>query len=83
MYWNADKKKVPIRTISTHIALNHYEEIKRYCRISNAEDDYFTSIPLSQELRTCGNGAIGTTHPHFKSPELFKVLKTSYAKALE
>ncbi|PVH67639.1 hypothetical protein DL98DRAFT_279450 [Cadophora sp. DSE1049] len=39
MYWNTDKTRGPIHTISTHITLNRYEEIKRYCHISNPEDD--------------------------------------------
>jgi hypothetical protein len=46
-------------------------------------DNYFTSIPLFQELRACGYGAVGTTRPHLELPENFKVLKTTYAKALE
>jgi hypothetical protein len=39
MYWNTDKKKGLIHTISAHITLNRYKEIKRYCHISNVEDD--------------------------------------------
>src|ERR1700712_4053717 len=40
-------------------------------------DNYFTSIPLFKELRSCGYGAVGTTRPHANLPESFKVLKTS------
>jgi len=39
MYWNTDKERGPLHTVSTHIALNRYEEIKRYCHISDTEDD--------------------------------------------
>ena len=39
MYWNTDKTRGPIHTVSTHIALIRYEEIKRYCHISSAEND--------------------------------------------
>ena len=39
MYWNTDRNKGTIHTISAHIALNRYEEIKRYCHISDVEDD--------------------------------------------
>ena len=52
-------------------------------RLTVYRDNYFTSIPLFKELRSCGYGAVGTTRPHANLPESFKVLKTSYAKALE
>ncbi|PVH75547.1 hypothetical protein DL98DRAFT_518555, partial [Cadophora sp. DSE1049] len=39
MYWNTDKKRSPIHTISAYIALNRYKEIKKYCHISNPEND--------------------------------------------
>lgn len=39
MYWNQDKKRGPIYIISAYIALNCYKDIKRYCYISNPEDD--------------------------------------------
>ena len=38
-YWNSEKRKGTMHTFSTHITLNRYEEVKRYCHISNAEDD--------------------------------------------
>ena len=45
-------------------------------------DNYFTSIPLFQELRNCGFGAVGTTRPHMQLPSNFKVLKTRFASSL-
>jgi hypothetical protein len=39
MYWNTDKTRGPIHSISAHIALIRYEEIKRYCHISCSAND--------------------------------------------
>jgi hypothetical protein len=39
MYWHQDKKRGPIHTVSDHITLNRYEDIKRYCHISSSTDD--------------------------------------------
>ncbi|PVH67788.1 hypothetical protein DL98DRAFT_523135, partial [Cadophora sp. DSE1049] len=39
MYWNTDKKRGLIHTISAYIALNRYKEIKRYYHISDPEND--------------------------------------------
>jgi hypothetical protein len=46
-------------------------------------NNYFTSVPLFKELRTCRYGVIGTTRPHKQFPAKFKVLKTKYAKILK
>ncbi|PVH68408.1 hypothetical protein DL98DRAFT_441283, partial [Cadophora sp. DSE1049] len=39
IYWNLDKNKGLIYTISTYIILNRYKEIKRYYYIFNAVDN--------------------------------------------
>jgi hypothetical protein len=39
MYWNTDFNKGPIHTISNHISLRRFEQIKRYCHISCSETD--------------------------------------------
>jgi hypothetical protein len=46
-------------------------------------DNYFTSIPLFSELRTCNFGAVGTTRPHKEFPKGLKELKTQYSTKLE
>ncbi len=39
MYWNTDFNKGPLYTISTHISLCRFEQIKRLCHISCPESD--------------------------------------------
>ena len=39
MYWNADFNKGPLHSISSHISLYRFEQIKRYCHISCPESD--------------------------------------------
>jgi hypothetical protein len=39
MYWNIDFNKGPLHTISTHISLCCFEQIKRFCHISCPESD--------------------------------------------
>jgi hypothetical protein len=39
MYWNTDFNKGPLHTISTHISLCRFEQIKRFCHISCPESD--------------------------------------------
>jgi hypothetical protein len=39
LYWNTDFSKGPLHTISTHISLCRFEQIKRYCHISCPEKD--------------------------------------------
>jgi hypothetical protein len=48
-------------------------------RIAIYMDNYFTSVPLFEELRVCEFGAIGITRPHKKFPEGMKVLKERFA----
>jgi len=38
MYWNTDFKG-PLHSISNHISLRRFEQIKRYCHISCPEGD--------------------------------------------
>jgi hypothetical protein len=39
MYWNTDFNKGPLHSISSHISLRRFEQIKRYCHISCPESD--------------------------------------------
>jgi len=39
MYWNTDFNKGPLHTISNHISLCRFEQIKRYCHVSCLESD--------------------------------------------
>ena len=39
MYWNTDFNKGPLHSITNHISLCRFEQIKRYCHISNIEQD--------------------------------------------
>jgi hypothetical protein len=39
MYWNTDFNKGPLHSITTHISLYRFEQIKRYCHISCPESD--------------------------------------------
>ena len=39
MYWNTDPTKGPIHTIKSHITLNRFQQIKRYCYISDSRAD--------------------------------------------
>jgi hypothetical protein len=39
IYWNTDFNKGPLHTISKHISLCRFEQIKRYCHISCPESD--------------------------------------------
>ncbi|KAG4428331.1 hypothetical protein IFR05_016186 [Cadophora sp. M221] len=45
-------------------------------------DNYFTSIPLFEELRACGYGAVGTTRPHAQLPSNVTHLKKRFATSL-
>jgi hypothetical protein len=46
-------------------------------------DNYFTSVPLFIELRTCEFGAMGTTRLHKEFLDSFKVLKDWFSTKLE
>ena len=46
-------------------------------------DNYFTSVPLFSELRTCKFGAVGTTRPHADFPAELKLLKDRFSTKLE
>ncbi|RFU24234.1 hypothetical protein B7463_g12098, partial [Scytalidium lignicola] len=46
-------------------------------------DNYFSSIPLFEELRKCQFGAVGTTRPHAQLPQVFKILKDKFKKELQ
>ena len=46
-------------------------------------DNYFTSVPLFEELRLCQFGAIGTTRPHSTFPQELVEVKKRFAKKLE
>jgi hypothetical protein len=39
MYWNPDFNKGPLHSITHHISLTRFEQIKRYCHISCPESD--------------------------------------------
>jgi hypothetical protein len=39
MYWNTSFNKGPLHTISNHISLHRFEQIKRYCHVSCIESD--------------------------------------------
>jgi len=40
LYWNTDLNKGPLHSVSAYISLNRFQQIKRYCYISNSEHDY-------------------------------------------
>ncbi len=46
-------------------------------------DNYFTSIPLFEELRDLNYGAVGTTRPHASFPDGLITLKEKYSSKLE
>lgn len=46
-------------------------------------DNYFTSVPLFEELRACEFGAVGTTRPHAEFPAGMKELKDRFSKKLD
>jgi len=39
MYWNTDFNRGPLHTISNHISLCRFQQIKRYCHISCLKSD--------------------------------------------
>jgi len=39
IYWNMDFNKGPLHPITTHISLNRFEQIKRFCHISCLDND--------------------------------------------
>ncbi len=39
MYWNSDFNKGALHSITNHISLRRFEQIKRYCHISCPESD--------------------------------------------
>jgi Transposase IS4 len=46
-------------------------------------DNYFTSVPLFEELRACRFGAVGTTRPHLEFLARMKEIKDKFSKKLE
>jgi Transposase IS4 len=46
MYWNSDPNKGPLHTIKSHISLRRFEQIKRYCHISDSIRDKATRLNL-------------------------------------
>ena len=51
MYWNTDPTKGPIHTIKSHITLNRFQQIKRYCHISDSEADKRAGFDLPNNKR--------------------------------
>lgn len=39
MYWNTDFNKGPLHSISSRLSLCRFEQIKRYCHISNPKNN--------------------------------------------
>ena len=39
MYWNTDFNKGPLHSITTHMSLIRFQQIKRYCHISDIIQD--------------------------------------------
>jgi hypothetical protein len=52
-------------------------------RLAIYMDNYFTSVPLFQELQACEFGAVGTTRPHKQFPKGLAQIKNRYSKKLE
>jgi hypothetical protein len=50
MYWNTDFNKGPLHSISNHMPLCRFEQIKRYCYISDIEQDQVKEyyLPLNK-----------------------------------
>jgi hypothetical protein len=46
MYWNSDPNKGPIYLIKSHISIIRFEQIKRYCHISDSNSDKAASLDL-------------------------------------
>ena len=51
MYWNTDFNKGPLHSVVNHISLCRFQQIKRYCHISNYERDYEQGhhLPLNKQ----------------------------------
>jgi hypothetical protein len=48
LYWNTDFNIGPIHTISTHISLHRFQQIKRYCHISCEQSDQAKGFHLPE-----------------------------------
>jgi hypothetical protein len=46
MYWNTSFNKGPLHSIQPHISLCRFQQIKRYCHISNSEHDQEQGLHL-------------------------------------
>lgn len=46
VYWNTDLNTGPIHSISTHISLRRFQQIKRYCHISSEQSDKTKGLHL-------------------------------------
>jgi hypothetical protein len=46
MYWNSDPTRGPIHIIKNHISLIRFEQIKRYCHISNSKGNKLAGFDL-------------------------------------
>jgi hypothetical protein len=53
------------------------------CDITIYMDNYFTSVPLFEELRSCQFGAVRTTRPYSEFPSKIKEIKDQFLKKLE
>jgi Transposase IS4 len=51
MYWNSDPNKGPIHTIISHLSLTRFEQIKRYCHISDSHSDKVAGLDLPTNKR--------------------------------
>jgi Transposase IS4 len=51
LYWNSDPNKGPIHTIKSHISLTRFQQIKRYCHISNSQSDKVAGLDLPTNKR--------------------------------
>ena len=46
IYWNSNSNKGPLYTIKNHISLTWFEQIKRYCYISDLEHNKLAGFKL-------------------------------------
>jgi hypothetical protein len=80
--WSSKTKGMQIRDAILHPTLTNTSCLVRSLalflprrRITIYIDNYFTSVPLFEELRACGFGAIRTTRPHSEFPVGIKGIK--------
>jgi hypothetical protein len=88
--WSSKTKGMQVQDAILHLTLTNTSCFIQSLALSLPQrritiyiDNYFISVPLFEELRTCEFGAVETIRPHSEFPAGIKELKDRFSKKLK